>query len=153
MSRLSTDARNDGMTECEDRARILKQNSQFFLSSFFLSFSDISILNHSGFSTDGFGKATWVRRITTRRTPAKRRKSPSIPRWLINTGFNFVRLKDDKLSNVARIPTKIAKNAHVQAPKNGTSSASNQKRRPLFHANIPPKWWNGQLFHAFSTFG
>ena len=34
-----------------------------------------------------------------------------------------------------------------------TSSASNQKRRPLFHANIPPKWWIRHLFHAFSNFG
>ena len=29
MSRLRTDARTHGRTECEDRARILKQNSQF----------------------------------------------------------------------------------------------------------------------------
>ena len=47
----------------------------------------------------------------------------------------------------------LAKNVHVQAPKNGTSSAPNQKRRPLFHANIPPKWWIRHLFHAFSNFG
>ena len=35
--------------------------------------------------------------------------------------------------------------AHIQVPKNGTSSARIQKRRPLFHANIPSKWWNRLL--------
>ena len=34
-----------------------------------------------------------------------------------------------------------------------TSRARNQKRRPLFLANIPPKWWNRHSFHAFSNFG
>ena len=33
------------------------------------------------------------------------------------------------------------------------TSAPNQKRRPLFHANIPPKWWIRHLFHAFPNFG
>ena len=28
-----------------------------------------------------------------------------------------------------------------------------QKRRPLFHANIPLKWWRRHLFHVFTTFG
>ena len=51
------------------------------------------------------------------------------------------------------ILAKIVKSAHVQAPKNGTSSAPNQKRRPPFHANILPKWWNRHLFHAFFNFG
>ena len=46
-----------------------------------------------------------------------------------------------------------AKSAHFQVPENGTSSARIQKRRPLFHANIPPKWWNRHLFYAFTTFG
>ena len=28
-----------------------------------------------------------------------------------------------------------------------------QKRwRPVFHANVPPKWWNTHLFCAFTTF-
>ena len=31
------------------------------------------------------------------------------------------------------------KSAHFQVPENGTSSARIQKRRPLFHANIPQK--------------
>ena len=46
-----------------------------------------------------------------------------------------------------------AKSAHFQVPENGTSSARIQKRRPLFHGNIPPKWWTRHLFHVFTTFG
>ena len=42
--------------------------------------------------------------------------------------------------------------SHFQVPENGTSSTQIQKRRPLFHANIPPKWWNRYLFHVFTTF-
>ena len=38
--------------------------------------------------------------------------------------------------------------SHFQLPENGTSSTQIQKRRPLFHANIPPKWWNRYLFCA-----
>ena len=59
------------------------------------------------FSTYGFGKAAWVRRIIIKRTTAKKIKSPSIPRWLINTGFNFERPKDEKFCNVTRIPTAV----------------------------------------------
>ena len=28
-----------------------------------------------------------------------------------------------------------------------------QKQRPLFHGNIPPKWWIRLLYHVFITFG
>ena len=42
---------------------------------------------------------------------------------------------------------------HIQVPENGTSSGRIEKRRPLFHANIPPKWWIWHLFHVFTTFG
>ena len=38
-------------------------------------------------------------------------------------------------------------------PKNGTSGAETKKQRPLFNANIPPKWCRTRLFYAFSTFG
>ena len=40
----------------------------------------------------------------------------------------------------------FGKSAHFQVPENGTSSARIQKLRPLFHANIPPKWWSRCLF-------
>ena len=46
----------------------------------------------------------------------------------------------------------FAKSAHFQVPKNGTSSARIQNLRPLFHANIPPKWWSRCLFYSFTTF-
>ena len=36
------------------------------------------------------------------------------------------------------------KSANFQVPENGTLSARIQKLRPLFHANIPPKWWPGE---------
>ena len=42
---------------------------------------------------------------------------------------------------------------HFQVPENGTLSARIQKRRPLFHANTPPKWRTRHLFHVFATFG
>ena len=45
----------------------------------------------------------------------------------------------------------FAKSAHFQVPKNGTSSARIQNLRPLFHANIPPKWWSRCLFYSFTT--
>ena len=32
-----------------------------------------------------------------------------------------------------------------------TSSARIKKRRPLFHANTPPKWWTRYLFHVFTS--
>ena len=41
--------------------------------------------------------------------------------------------------------------AHFQVPENGTSSARIKKRRPLFHANTPPKWWTRYLFHVFTS--
>ena len=44
-----------------------------------------------------------------------------------------------------------AKSAHFQVPENGTSSARIKKRRPLFHANTPPKWWTRYLFHVFTS--
>ena len=48
---------------------------------------------------------------------------------------------------------KIAGNARFQAPKSGTSDAETKKRRPLFYANIPPKWCVARLFYAIVTFG
>ena len=47
----------------------------------------------------------------------------------------------------------FAKSARFQVPKNGTSGAETKKQRPLFDANIPPKWCRTRLFCAFSTFG
>ena len=47
----------------------------------------------------------------------------------------------------------FGKSAHFQVPENGTLSARIQKMRPLFHANIPPKWWSRCLFDSFTTFG
>ena len=41
----------------------------------------------------------------------------------------------------------------TEVPKNGTSVAETKKPRPLFNANIPPKWWITCLFYAFITFG
>ena len=32
--------------------------------------------------------------------------------------------------------------ARFQVPKNGTLGDQIQKQIPLFHANIPEKWWN-----------
>ena len=42
---------------------------------------------------------------------------------------------------------------HPKVPKNGISDHVTKKRRPLFVANYPPKWWITCLFHAFITFG
>ena len=47
----------------------------------------------------------------------------------------------------------FAKSARFQVPKSGTSDAETKKWRPLFNANIPPKWWNRHLFYTFITFG
>ena len=47
----------------------------------------------------------------------------------------------------------FGKSACFQVPKNGTSGAKTKKLRPLFNANIPPKWCRARLFYAFSTFG
>ena len=46
----------------------------------------------------------------------------------------------------------FAKSAQFGVQKNGTLGARNKKRRPLFHVNIPPKWWKRHLFPAFITF-
>ena len=40
---------------------------------------------------------------------------------------------------------------HFQVPENATLSARIKKRRPLFHANTPPKWWTRYLFHVFTS--
>ena len=50
-------------------------------------------------------------------------------------------------------PGTFGKSARFQVPKNGTSGADSKKPRPLFNANIPPKWCRARLFYAFSTFG
>ena len=42
---------------------------------------------------------------------------------------------------------KITENGRFWVKKNGTSDAQIQKRRPLFVANYPQKWWNRLLFH------
>ena len=47
----------------------------------------------------------------------------------------------------------FAKSARFQVTKNGTSGAETKKPRPLFNANIPPKWWLARLFCPFITFG
>ena len=47
-------------------------------------------------------------------------------------------------------------NGHFQwfwVQKNGTWDAQIQKRRPLFVANYPQKWWNRLLFHKNIIFG
>ena len=49
----------------------------------------------------------------------------------------------------SKFRTKNAGLNRVKMPKNGTLSVGIQKLRPLFHANIPPKWWNGQLDICF----
>ena len=59
------------------------------------------------FSGDCFGNAAFVRRMTTKTTPAKKRKSPSIPSCLINTGFIFTRLNAEAASNVAMMPATV----------------------------------------------
>ena len=56
---------------------------------------------------DCFGRAVWVKRITRRRTPAKRRNSPSMPRRAMRNGFSFDRRKVDDISNAMRIPTTV----------------------------------------------
>ena len=47
----------------------------------------------------------------------------------------------------------VFKSDHFQVPESGTSSARIQTLRPLFHGNIPPKWWKRCLFYPFTTFG
>ena len=47
----------------------------------------------------------------------------------------------------------FGKSACFHVPKNGTSDHETKKQRPLFNANIPPKWCRIRLFYAFSTFG
>ena len=50
-------------------------------------------------------------------------------------------------------PKGFDKSARFQVTKNGTSGGETKKIRPLFNANIPPKWWGTHLFYAFITFG
>ena len=57
------------------------------------------------------------------------------------------------MSNMTFPMGTFAKSAHFQVPENGFLSAQTKKLRPLFHANIPPKWWSRHLFHVFTTFG
>ena len=64
-----------------------------------------ALANGLFFSSDG--KIVIVKRITRRTTPEKRRKSTSIPRRSISTGFSFTRLKDEMFSNVSMIPTTV----------------------------------------------
>ena len=56
---------------------------------------------------DCFGRAVWVRRITRRRTPANRRKSPSMPRCRMRNGFSFDRIKVEDISSAMSIPTTV----------------------------------------------
>ena len=53
----------------------------------------------------------------------------------------------------AMAPLPFAKSARFNAQKNSTLGAETKKRRPLFNANIPPKWRLTRLFYAFVTFG
>ena len=46
----------------------------------------------------------------------------------------------------------FAESARFHLEKNGTSGAGTKKPRPLFDANIPPKWCRTRLFYAFCTF-
>ena len=48
---------------------------------------------------------------------------------------------------------KITENGRFRVQKNGTWDAQIQKRRPLFVANYPQKWWNRLLFHKNIIFG
>ena len=56
---------------------------------------------------DCFGRAVWVKRMTRRRTPANRRKSPSMPRWSMRNGFSFERRKVEDISSAIRTPTTV----------------------------------------------
>ena len=56
---------------------------------------------------DCFGRAVWVRRITRRRMPANKRKSPSMPRWLMRIGFSFERRNVEVISRAIRTPTTV----------------------------------------------
>ena len=47
----------------------------------------------------------------------------------------------------------FGKNTRFHVPKNGSSGAETKKPRPLFNANIPPKWCRTSLFYAFIIFG
>ena len=47
----------------------------------------------------------------------------------------------------------FGKSARFQTAKNSTSGAETKKQRPLFNANIPPKWCRTRLFYAFIIFG
>ena len=47
----------------------------------------------------------------------------------------------------------FAESAHFHVLKYGTSDAETKKRRPLFYANISPKWCIACLFYAIITFG
>ena len=47
----------------------------------------------------------------------------------------------------------LAKSDHLQVSINGTLSATIQKQRMLFQANILLILWNRHLFYAFTTFG
>ena len=47
----------------------------------------------------------------------------------------------------------FAESARFHVPKNDTLDAETKKRRPLFNANIPPKWCVARLFYAIITFG
>ena len=38
-----------------------------------------------------------------------------------------------------------------RCPKMGLWAPESKKRRPLFHANTPPKWWTRYLFHVFTS--
>ena len=68
-----------------------------------------------------------------------------------NSEFAYYASKSGKC--IKQTPTPPFSKTHFRAPENGTSSARIKKLRPLFHANIPPKWWSRCLFYSFTTFG
>ena len=66
----------------------------------------------------------------------------------------------EKTKNIFLSPADFTPSAFMKQPfsvisgaKKGTSDAQIQKRRPLFVANYPQKWWNRLLFHMNIIFG
>ena len=57
-----------------------------------------------------------------------------------------------KMRDFQNLP-QITENGRFRVQKNGTWDAQIQKRRPLFVANYPQKWWNRLLFHKNIIFG
>ena len=52
--------------------------------------------------------------------------------------FSFKSFEPELLA--VKVESNFGKSARFQVPKNGTSDVETKKPRPLFNANIPPKW-------------